>query len=98
MGMAQAGQERSLTLELALRLRVEVEVFVDGDAELESLVEGQVDGPHAAPAQLVFDAVAVVKDGAGVERHARDCMWNNRAGQSDGKRRLRRWRPRVCTG
>ena len=69
IGMAQAGEQRSLAVELALRLRVDVEIFLDRHPDLKGFIRGQIDGTHAALAEHAFDAIAMMEEGAGFKRH-----------------------------
>src|SRR3990170_8466250 len=82
MGMAQTCQEGCLALELALRFGIGVEVFFERDANLQCLIEGQINGPHSTLAELAVDPVAVVESRSQRQDHGSDCIRSNEGGQS----------------
>jgi hypothetical protein len=69
--MPEVIEEPRLALEGAAQTRVVEEGLFDGDGRAEALVGRDVDGPHAAPPDLLADEVAILQDCVGSD-HPRE--------------------------
>ena len=69
-GMAQGSQQAGLALELPGGILGDEEVLLDGYLNLQIVVVPQVDRAHAPASERRLNAVTVVEQDTGFERHA----------------------------